>query len=118
MSTEFLKLKILTPEGAVLETDSLTSVNVPLADGCPIGIRPGHAALIAETEQGTVHYRGPNQEDKIKLHAGVLDIRDNGIIILTPGEVSKIPSEITQPSETEYDRLMNTLVENISLGQD
>ncbi len=118
MSSNSLKLKILTPEGSLLEAGSLDSVNVPLADDCPIGIRPGHAPLIAETNKGKVLYRESNHEKQIELHAGVLEIRDNVVLILSPGEVSTIPQEITQPSETEYDRLMNTLVEKFNVNQD
>lgn len=115
MRTKFLKLRVLTPEGVILDEGTLMSVNIPLADDCPIGIRPGHAPLIAETIKGIVHFRGPEKEGEIKLHAGILEIRDNEIIILSPGEVSIISPEITQPSESEYDRLMNTLVENFTL---
>jgi F0F1-type ATP synthase epsilon subunit len=118
MRSEFLKFRVLTPEGPILEVDQLTSVNIPLADDCPIGIRPGHAPLIAETIKGIVHYRGPEKKGEIKLHAGILNIRDNEIIVLSPGEVSTISPEIIQPSATEYDRLMNTLVENFTLKQD
>ena len=118
MSSESLILRVFTPEGTILEADSLSSVNVPLADDCPIGIRPGHAPLIAETKKGIVHYRGQHQEEIIQLHAGILEIRDNEIIILTSGEVSTISPEITQPTELEYERLMKTLVEKLSLDQD
>ena len=118
MNPELLSLKILTPEGSLLEADSLISISIPLADGGPIGIKPGHAPLIAETTQGTVIYRESGRENKINLLAGVLDIRDNLVIILTPGENMTMLPENTQPSETEYDRLMKTLVENFSLNQD
>jgi F0F1-type ATP synthase epsilon subunit len=118
MRSDFLRLRVLTPGGVILYEGTLTSVNIPLADNCPIGIRPGHAPLIAETIKGIVHYRGPEKECEIKLHAGILTIRDNEITVLSPGEVSTISLEITQPTETEYDRLMNTLVENFTLKQD
>lgn len=118
MSSESLKLRVFTPEGTILEADSLRSVNVPLADDCPIGIRPGHAPLIAETKKGAVHYRGHHQDERINLHAGILEIRDNEIIILTPGEVSTISPEITQPTELEYERLMKTLIEKLNLDQE
>ena len=54
MSENELTLKILTPDGQVLEADHLIEVVVPLADGGTIGIRPQHAPLIAETVTGTV----------------------------------------------------------------
>lgn len=118
MRSDFLKLRVITPEGVILDESTLISVNIPLADDCPIGVRPGHAPLIAETIKGIVHYRGPEKQGEITLHAGVLDIRDNEIIVLTPGEVSTISPNITQPSKSEYDRLMNTLVETFTLKED
>lgn len=113
-----LSLNILTPEAMILKADSLFSINIPLADGCPIGIRPGHAPLIAETMQGSVRFRSSEGESQIELHAGVLDIRQNLVIILTPGKVSATPREITTESKTDYDRLMGTLIETLSLNQD
>lgn len=118
MISGFLKLRILTPEGVILDEDTLTSINIPLADDCPIGIRPGHAPLIAETKKGVVRYWGSEKVGDITLHAGILEIRDNEITILSPGEVSTISPEITHPSATDYDRLMDTLVENFSIKQD
>lgn len=119
MSREtLLNLKILSPEGTILEADSLFSVNIPLADDCPIGIRPGHAPLIAETAQGPVRFRSAEGESQIELHAGVLDIKDGLVIILTPGKVSSIPQEITERIETEFDRLIGSLIEKINLNQE
>ena len=119
MRQKKLRLEILTPEGKLLGADSLISVNIPLADGCPIGIKPGHAPLIAETEQGTVHFQGSNQEqNEIKLHPGVLNIRKNLVTILTPGELSTSPTEMIKTSETEYKRLITTLINHFNLQQD
>lgn len=110
-----LTLKVLSPEGIIFEEEKLNAVNIPLADGCPIGIRPGHAPLIAETEQGKIRFRSAGSDNEINLHAGVLDIRDNLIILLTAGEVEKTPESIAEPIPTEYDRLMQTLIQQIQL---
>ncbi len=117
MNQKLLELRVLTPDGSLVEANALISINIPLSDGCPIGIRPGHAPLIAETQRGTVFYKESGQENKINLHPGLLEIRDNLVIILTPGEITSLPSENSQPSETEYDRLMKTLLENFGLTQ-
>ena len=111
-----LSLRILTPEGNILDVYELYSVNLPLADGFPIGIRPGHAPLIAETAQGVVKYRN-DETQEIECHAGVLDIKDNVVTILTPGEVTTAPREIVEPEEKEYDRIMRTLVEKLDIDQ-
>ena len=110
-----LTLKILTPEGLIFKEEGLDAVNIPLADGCPIGIRPGHAPIIAETLKGAIHYRSVHQENEVLLHAGVLDLRDNVVILLTAGEVEKTPESLAEPVPTEYDRLMQTLIQQIQL---
>lgn len=113
-----LMLKVLSPEGNILEVNNLISVNIPLADGSPIGIKPGHAPLIAETEEGAVFFYGPQKEDNIKLQAGLLEIRDNLITILTSGEISTTSPEMTQTSNIKYDRLMKTLIEDSGVNED
>lgn len=114
MSSEhIISLRVLTPEGAILEIDELTSLNVPLVDGGTIGIKPGHAPLVAETTKGTVRYQTETGKKYIELHPGVLDIRDNLVLILTAGEISQTPEMLTQPAETEYERLMKTLVREL-----
>lgn len=108
-----LHLKILTPDGIILERSSLRAINVPLANGLPLGIRPGHAPLIAETLRGSVKYRTSTSEIAVELHAGVLEIRENVVMILTAGEVSETPPEISTQPEKAYDRLMQTLIDKL-----
>jgi F-type H+-transporting ATPase subunit epsilon len=113
-----LELRVLTPEGAILESAHLTAVNVPLVDGGTIGIRPGHAPLIAETVKGPVTYRTSEGEEHIQLFAGVLDIRLNTVTILTAGEILDAQRVVAQASETEFNRLMQTLVKKLYPDQD
>lgn len=109
-----LSLRILTPEGAIFEKKDLTSVTVPLVDGGPIGIRPGHAPLIGETAQGNIRYQTKSEYESIELHPGVLEINDNVIIIMTAGEVSQTSELLVKAAGIEFDRLMQTLVREIS----
>ena len=108
-----LSLKILTPEGILHKIDNLNTIIAPLADGFPLGIKPRHAPLIAETVQGTIKYRSHYREDSIELHPGVLDIRNNEVVILTAGETSEVPEETTPEVEREYNRLMQTLLQRM-----
>jgi len=114
MSTDsLLTLKVLTPEGLILKADQLNSVSIPLVDGGTIGIRPMHAPLIAETTQGKVSYRTEMDSNEIELHAGVLDIYHNVITILTAGKVAASEPEAFRKTETEYNRLMQTLIDHL-----
>ncbi len=108
-----LTLRVISPERIILEKEGLNAVNIPLADGYPIGIRPGHAPLIAETIKGIVQYRTNQQENEIHLHAGVMNLRENIINVLTAGEVDKTPESLAESVPTEFDRLMQTLIHQV-----
>jgi F0F1-type ATP synthase epsilon subunit len=109
-----MTLRILTPEGVIFEVDALEAIRVPIAVGGTIGLRPGHAPLIAETSTGAVKYRSDPEAGEISLHPGILDIRDNQVTILTAGEVLQTPDAIVKPVETDFDRLMQTLVRELN----
>lgn len=108
-----LTLRILSPDGISIEKTDLTSVSVPLADGGWIGIKPGHTPLIAETVRGAIRFLSELGEDSIEVHPGVLDIRDNTVIILTAGNVSEEAGYVAEPTQMGLDRLMQTLVNKI-----
>jgi len=112
MEQPSLTLKVLTPEGSLIDQGNLMGITLPLANDYPIGIRPGHAPLIAETVQGRIKYRKSGEISTIDLHAGVVEIRDNVVTILTPGEIDK--TEQVSATEKEYDRLMRTLVQQVT----
>jgi len=111
-SNSSLILRIITPEGMLYEIKDLHSVTIPLSSGYPIGIRPGHAPLIAATEGGKIHYRNKTMESELNLYPGVLDIRKDNITVLTPGEVSP-EKQFISPTDVDYDRLMRTLVKQL-----
>lgn len=108
-----LTLKLLSPEGILLEVENLDSINVPLVDGGSIGIKPGHAPLIAETTQGTLYYTQAGEEHQLALHAGVLDIQQNTVTILTAGQLVVSPEPAMAAPIAEFDRLIQTLIENL-----
>ena len=114
MSTSnLLRFKVITPEGIMREIDNLTAVNVPLVNDYLIGIRPGHAPLIAETKQGKIICRTRTSEVHLELHGGVLEVENNEVIIFSAGEVTNRTSIHTHPPTTTYDRLMRTLIGEI-----
>lgn len=121
-SFPFLSLKILSPDGAGIEKEELTSISVPLADGGWIGIKPGHAPLIAETVRGAIRFSSETDENRdencIELHPGVLEIRDNTVIILTAGEVSQQADFVAKPAQMAFERLMQTLVSELQPDQE
>lgn len=113
-----LALKVFTPNGLIHELSELSSINVPLANGYPIGIFPGHAPLIAGTLQGSIRYQSKKQRGELRLHAGILSIRDNIVVIFTAGELGEADKVEARIEETKYNRLMETLVNKLKMGEE
>ena len=119
MSTKtLLTLKIFMPEGNMIEKSDLLSININLDEGHPIGIRPGHAPLIASTKKGAVTIHSSQEDTVIKLHAGVMEIRNNTVIILTAGLMEQTPSEPESSIDVEFNRLMQALVNQLEPESD
>lgn len=111
-------MKVFTPNGLIHEFTELTSINVPLANGYPLGIMSGHTPLIAGTAQGKIRYRSNDQYGELNFHAGILSIRDNMVIIFTAGELGESEKVQISPEETKYNRLMETLVNKLKMREE
>ncbi len=110
---EKLNFKALSPDGLVFDKGEIINISIPLVDGSKIGIRPGHAPLIAATGSGVIHYISDTEEADIQLLPGILIIRDNLITILTAGlkdDSSEIPFVQTN---SDYERLMDSIIETL-----
>lgn len=82
MSAKTLKLRIVSPEGAVIETE-VVSVKVP-GEGGSFGVLPRHAALVATTESGLLTARTADGRTlEFLIHDGFAEVRDDVVTILT-----------------------------------
>lgn len=79
-TTGLLVLKILTPEGSVLEGD-VFEVTLPGSEG-ELGVLPAHAALLTKIIPGALAYRAPEGQGTIVLGRGVAEVRDDSVIVL------------------------------------
>jgi F-type H+-transporting ATPase subunit epsilon len=79
-TTGLLVLKVLTPEGSVLEGD-VYEVTLPGSEG-ELGVLPAHAALLTKIVPGALSYRAPEGEGVIVLGRGVAEVRDDRVIVL------------------------------------
>jgi F-type H+-transporting ATPase subunit epsilon len=79
-TTGLLALKVLTPEGSVLEGD-VFEVTLPGSEG-ELGVLPAHAALLTKIIPGALAYRAPEGEGVIVLGRGVAEVRDDRVIVL------------------------------------
>lgn len=101
-----LRLTVLTPAETLLNVGEVAWVQARLADGGGIGIYPGHAPLLAETVTALLRYADPSGEHILDLEAGILQVDDNSVTILTSGLAET--SEVSDG--TRFDRLARELL--------
>jgi F-type H+-transporting ATPase subunit epsilon len=114
MVNPHLSLQIITPKGVILKKEGLSAVNLSLEAGYPIGIRPGHAPLLAVIKPGMIKFRSPGQEGQFEVNSGILRIRNNTITILTSDD-TRVASNGTQETiEGEKNLFMQTPISPVS----
>jgi len=79
-TTGLLLLKVLTPEGSILEGD-VSAVTLPGSEG-ELGVLPAHAALLTKIIPGALAYRAPDGQGTIAVGRGVAEVRDDQVIVL------------------------------------
>jgi F-type H+-transporting ATPase subunit epsilon len=75
-----LNLKVLTPDGPVLEGE-VYEVTLPGTQG-EMGIFPQHAALLTGIVPGKLTYRAPDGSDTAALGRGVAEVQNNEVRVL------------------------------------
>ncbi len=75
-----LNLKVLTPDGPVLEGE-VFEVTLPGSEG-EMGIFPQHAALLTKIVPGRLAYRAPDGADTAALGRGVAEVQNNEVRVL------------------------------------
>lgn len=80
---KLLRVEVLSLGKGGLELEQVERLQVRLEDGSWLGIRPGHATLIAATGDGELKYRKDNQDQTVLVKAGILTLADNLVSILT-----------------------------------
>ncbi len=80
---KLLKIQVLSLGSGGLELEQVEGLQVRLKDGSWLGIRPGHAAMIAATGDGELKYRKDSQDQVVSVKAGILTLADNLVSILT-----------------------------------
>jgi len=75
-----LNLKVLTPDGPVLEGE-VFEVTLPGSEG-EMGILPQHAALLTKIVPGRLVYRAPDGADTAALGRGVAEVQNNEVRVL------------------------------------
>lgn len=113
--TKSLHLRVWTPSEIILDIEHANWVNLELADGGGIGIRPGHAPLMAETLTAPMYYKDESGEHLLFLEAGILNVERSRVTVLTNGLANVEDSEERpDEEETRFDRLARALFTMLS----
>lgn len=92
-----LDLKVLTPEGSVLEGE-VYEVTLPGSEG-EMGILPQHAAMLTGIVPGKLTYRAPDGSDTAALGKGVAEVQNNVVRVLVDSAVLKEELDIAALDE-------------------
>ena len=91
MAEKKLTLRVVSPEGVVLEQEA-SAVRVP-GEGGSFGVLPRHAPLVALTDSGILRARTPEGgEIEYLIHDGFAEVRDDVVTVLTRS--AEKPAEI------------------------
>lgn len=82
MSASTLNLKVISPEGTLLETEA-ASVQFPGEDGL-FGVLPRHAPMTSLTESGLLRARtAAGDQVELIIHDGFAQVRGDQVTVLT-----------------------------------
>lgn len=85
-----LNLEVITPERLVLR-EEVDEVVVPGLTG-ELGILPDHTPLISQLKTGVLSYRQGNQNRRIHVSGGFIEVASDNVSILS--DVAEKPEEI------------------------
>jgi len=108
---------IKSPAGVLYERTGLQSVQLDLRDG-KIGIRAGHAPMIAEVGDGEAVLDEGEKNWKMAHHSGILVVRDDAITVYTDALDARDAnrSSVSEQSEDEFDKVYYAIIASLLPG--
>jgi F-type H+-transporting ATPase subunit epsilon len=85
-----IELRIVTPERQVLR-EHVDEVVIPSEDGY-MGVRPGHAPLLARLQVGQLSYRNGTTQHTMAVSGGYAEVQRDGVSVLA--ETAEMADEI------------------------
>ncbi len=93
-----IQLEIVTPEGVRL-SEEVESLTAPSVEG-EFGVLPGHQPLLAALKTGIVAYAIGNEERRVAVGPGFVEVMDDRALLLTDRFASR---EDVDPVQTRLD---------------
>lgn len=78
-----LTVEILSLGSGGMRLENISSLQLVLADGSWLGVRPGHAPLITATGDGELKYQQDSKYRSVQVKGGILNLKDDLVSILT-----------------------------------
>lgn len=78
-----LTVEVLSLGSGGLIVENISSLQLLLADGSWLGIRPGHAPLVTATGDGELKYQQDDVEHTVMVKGGILTLKGDLVSILT-----------------------------------
>ena len=75
--TNAIALHIVSPEGTLVETE-VSAVTLP-GSLAPFEVLKDHAPLISSPDQGDIVYVNENDEQRLPIASGFVEVRDNQV---------------------------------------
>ena len=107
MSPDKITLEIATPDRLVL-SEEIDEVILPSIDGY-MGVRPGHAPLLAALDVGEISYRRGSEERLLACSGGFAEVQGDSVSILaeTAEPAEEIDVERAKQAQQRAAELMN-----------
>ncbi len=80
---KLLRVRVLSLGSGGMELERVEALQVRLQDGSWLGVRPGHAPIIAATGDGELKFRQDERDQVILVKNGILTLIDDLVSILT-----------------------------------
>jgi F0F1-type ATP synthase epsilon subunit len=101
-----MRLRAATAEAVWFDEPEVTWLRVVLADGRSIGIRPGHAPLLAETAPGTLQYGTEAGARSMDVDSGIVHVHRQGVdIYATAGGRSSKPRDSSPDGDSHFEQM-------------
>jgi F-type H+-transporting ATPase subunit epsilon len=114
-----IKLEVITPKGAVLDT-SADWVSAPGVEG-EFGVLPEHRPALVALGGGAVRYGGPQGEGSVFIRGGLAEVGPDRVLVLAdeavlPGEENRGAAE-TLLSRVEGELTTQTYLDDEALNR-
>jgi F0F1-type ATP synthase epsilon subunit len=114
-----MRVRASTAEAVWLDEPEVTWVRVVLADGRSIGIRQGHAPLLAETAPGTLQYGTEAGAHSVDIDRGILQVHREGVDIYAAAGGRSSRSQDSAPDDDSHsERLARAMLKLLRAGTD